>query len=132
MDKVACVILINGENQLLAYLRDDKQSIPFPNNWAVLGGHVEEGETILEALKRELKEEIDYDVQDPVFIKEFDDRAGCLVYVYRANIDKKLTELTLTEGQKLGYFSFEEFITLTIPEAFREFLIKHKERILIN
>jgi 8-oxo-dGTP diphosphatase len=36
---------------------------PFQGYWHVVGGHVEEGETLKEALKREFKEETNLDVE---------------------------------------------------------------------
>lgn len=128
--KVAAVIFLNEENELLLYLRDDKPSIPYPNSWALIGGHIEKNETILEALKREVKEEIDFEIKNPSYIDLFDDGAENEVYIYKSRINEKIENMELKEGQKLGYFSFEEAIKLKIPEPFKEFLIKNKEKIL--
>ena len=40
-------------------LRDDKSEIWEPNKWSLFGGHVEKGEMLIEALERELREELD-------------------------------------------------------------------------
>lgn len=130
-DYVAAVILLNGKKMLL-YLRDNIPSIPYPNNWALIGGHIEKGENILKALKRETKEEIGYELRDEdiAFIEEFRDGVGNLVYIHKAKIDKKINELHLTEGQKLGYFDFEEVMAMEkVPKPFVEFLIKNKDKI---
>ena len=42
---VAKIILFDKNDQLLIYLRDDKPTIPYPNNWDLLGGLVNKGET---------------------------------------------------------------------------------------
>lgn len=130
MKKITAVVLINEKNQFLLYLRDNKKTIPYPNHWSLLGGHVEKNETLLEALKREIKEEIDYNIEKPIFLDCFEDLVyGTLVYVYKSKINKKLSELNLTEGQKLGYFSFEKVIELKLPEILKNFFINNKNKI---
>lgn len=46
--------------RLLLLLRSP--TVPFPGQWEIPGGHVEEGETLEEALIREVKEETGFDV----------------------------------------------------------------------
>lgn len=130
--KVVGIIFINKNMKLLTYLRDNNDSILYPNHWSFLGGHIEEGETILDALKREIKEEIDYEVNtnEIIYLGEFYDEYGTLVYMYKSSINKKLNELTLTEGQRLGYFDFEEIYKLKLPPSLKEFLIKNKNKIM--
>lgn len=129
MERVVKAVLMNKEGKLLLHLRDDKPSISYPNFWSLLGGGVEENETLSEALKREIKEEIDYNLGGIVFLDTFYGSEK-LVYVYKSKIDKRVDELTLTEGQKLGFFSFEEVMKLKIPKILRDFLVKNKSKIL--
>lgn len=131
MKKCVSAILINENRELLFHLRDDKESISFPNYWSFLGGSVEKGETLLRALQREIKEEIGYQIKNPVFIAVLDDKIGHLTYMYKAGIDKKINEIHLTEGQKVEYLTYEEGIkNLRIPEVLKDFMIKYKDRIL--
>jgi 8-oxo-dGTP diphosphatase len=67
MEKIAAIILENDNGELLLYLRDEKPGIPFPHHWDLIGGHVEEGETTEQALFREVKEELNYDLVDYKF-----------------------------------------------------------------
>jgi len=127
--KVASVIFINEKNKLLLYLRDDKPSIPLPNLWCTLGGHVEEGESIKETLKREIQEEIGYDIKEPVFLEVINDEVGNIVYVYKKKINLKINELILTEGQRLGYFSLEEIKELKMPLILKKFILENKDKI---
>jgi len=129
MGKVAATIFVNEKKEFLFYLRDNKSTISYPGMWALIGGHLDGNETPYEALKREVKEEIDYDIKNPIFLDVVDDKVGNLAYIYKAKIDKKLDELILTEGQKLGFFSFEDAIKLHMPEPLRDFLIKYKNKI---
>ncbi|MBU1988692.1 MAG: NUDIX domain-containing protein, partial [Nanoarchaeota archaeon] len=57
--KATKIILVNQRNkEVLLYLRDNKPSIPHPGYWDLFGGSIEEGESPLESIKREVKEEI--------------------------------------------------------------------------
>jgi hypothetical protein len=58
-DRGAGVIFhILDTDQFLFYLRDDKDTIPFPNMTSILGGHFEDGEGPYDCAMRELKEEL--------------------------------------------------------------------------
>ncbi|MBO7936675.1 NUDIX domain-containing protein [Streptomyces sp. S9] len=47
---------LNGERHAFAQKRSGGRRL-FPGTWDIVGGHVEEGETLLEALAREVEEE---------------------------------------------------------------------------
>ena len=44
----------------LLQLRDDIDSIIYPGHWGLFGGHLDPGETPVQALMRELQEEISW------------------------------------------------------------------------
>ena len=50
------IILFNTNNQILLVLRDNKDSIPFPNTWNLLGGILENGESPEECIRKEIRE----------------------------------------------------------------------------
>jgi 8-oxo-dGTP diphosphatase len=56
MTVCACAIFINRGRLLLAKRAPHKAA--YPNSWDVIGGHVEAGETIEQALVREAEEEV--------------------------------------------------------------------------
>jgi 8-oxo-dGTP diphosphatase len=127
--KVATVIFINNKKEALFYLRDDKPTIPYPNFWSSLGGHVEGDESLLAALKREILEEIEYNLQKTEYLGMIKDNAKNLVYIYKSYIDLPLEKITLNEGQKLNYFSFDQIKSLKLPPPFKKFVLKNKNKI---
>ena len=57
---VALLGLINENNEVLISLRKDRSH--YNNVWEFPGGKVEEGETVDDALEREIKEELNIDI----------------------------------------------------------------------
>ena len=56
---VCCDVIIFNDNKEIFIQKRSGQRKLYPNCWEVPGGHVEENESILETLSRELKEETD-------------------------------------------------------------------------
>ncbi|MFK7847282.1 MAG: NUDIX domain-containing protein [Rhodothermales bacterium] len=112
MKHIATGLLFDRDHKLLIYLRDDKPSIPFPGYWDLFGGHVEAGETAEEALVREIKEELDYDLGPYYHYRDYVIEEGDTFentkHVYWAVIDKVAGELTLLEGQRLASISLSD------------------------
>jgi 8-oxo-dGTP diphosphatase len=110
------LIIENAEREILLQLRDDKPGLEYPNCWGTFGGQIEEGETPQEALLREIKEELDYDVESPGLYRvySFD---GYDIYMF-CTIDKKITlnDFNVREGQRAEFFSREA--AAKIPCAF--------------
>ncbi|MAG79053.1 hypothetical protein CMI40_01610 [Candidatus Pacearchaeota archaeon] len=131
-NKTTTAIFVNSRNELLFYLRDNKKTIPYPNYWCTLGGHFDENETPLQALKREIKEEIELEIEDKnlEFLGITYDIRGYKTYIYKSQIDKEINELVLNEGQELKFFGFEKMINLKMPESLRKFVIENKDKII--
>lgn len=62
---VAAVILLHDSTYLMQ-LRDDKPTITFPGAWGLFGGDVEAEETPLDAIRRELNEELGITNPEPL------------------------------------------------------------------
>lgn len=101
------IIFYNDEHNILLFLRDDTEDIPFPNHWDILGGHVKNGETPKECIIREMKEEIDISLEDPELFGMYymGDRTE---YTFWKKANLKIDDINLHEGQKLKWFSEEE------------------------
>jgi len=115
------MILINPEKKIFMLHRDDIPNIEIPNKWSFVGGALDRGETPLEGAIRETKEEIDFDATDVKLFKEYDDLA-IKRYVYVATIDKKISELNLTEGDDMGFFTVEEALKMDISRNTKRYI----------
>lgn len=127
MRQIATLILENPRGQLLLYLRDDKPSIPFPHHWDLFGGHVETGETVQEALVRELREELDLELDDFTFFRRYECLEGDAFpnakHVFTARIDRTADSLTLREGERLAWFDRREIPELRIANVLKSILL---------
>jgi 8-oxo-dGTP diphosphatase len=117
--KGTSIIFVNDQKQVLLFLRDDIPNIPYPNMWDVPGGHVGDGETPEECIVREMKEEMDLELEDfqLLSVMEFTDR---IEYTFwkKANLDIK--SITLHEGQKLKWFTESEVKNTILAYGFNE------------
>jgi len=130
MKLVAKIILVNPEKKLLMALRDNKAEISYPNHWANIGGEIEQGETPLEALKRELREEVSCKVYDIEVLGEgFIPDENCKVIFFKGKIFDKLENIRLYEGQKVNLFAFQELENLLIPPPIKKFILNNKNKI---
>ena len=129
MEKIAAIIFENDRGEILLYLRDNKPGIPFPNHWDLIGGHVEEGETPEEALIREVREELDFELRDYRFFKEYEclegDAYPNIKYIYSGRLNVPLQEITLLEGDRPFYFAREEIADVKLANILKSILMDY-------
>ena len=129
MEKIASVILENDKGELLLYLRDNKPGIPFPQHWDLIGGHIEEGETPEEALLREVKEELNIDLKQYKFFKEYicleGDAYPNIKYIYSGKINLPIEKITLLEGDYARYFKREAIQDLKFANILRSIVLEY-------
>jgi len=119
--KGASIVFLNEREEILLFLRDDDPKIPYPNMWDVPGGHVEDGETPEECIVREMKEEMDLELQDfKLFsVREFRDR---IEYTYSADAHFAIDEIDLREGQRLQWFTRSQVRRTELAYGFNQIL----------
>lgn len=105
----------NKLGKYLFVLRDDKPNIPNPNCWGLIGGGIEKGEEPIEALKREVKEEIGIELYDikkigvievPLTVKG--KTKIMLGHTFLSYTDAEVKDIELKEGQRVEYFTLDE------------------------
>ena len=121
--KGSSIIFINDTEQILLFLRDNKPDLPYPNMWDIPGGHVEANESPEKCIIREMKEEMDLDIDEfDLFSKiEFEDS---IEYTFWAKADFDIDEIELMEGQKLKWFTRDDAQQTTLAYGFNEILEK--------
>jgi 8-oxo-dGTP diphosphatase len=117
--KGTSIIFVNDQKQILLLLRDDKPGIPYPNMWDIPGGHVDDGETPEQCIVREMKEEMDLNLEEfqLLSVMEFVDR---IEYTFwkKANLD--IQSIKLHEGQQIKWFTEAEVKNTKLAYGFNE------------
>jgi 8-oxo-dGTP diphosphatase len=119
--KGTSLIFVNDRQEVLLILRDDDPGIAYPNMWDLPGGHVEEGETPLGCIQREMKEEMGLEIEGiaPFSVVPFDDRTE---YVFWKKMNFSVHSIRLTEGQRLRWFSRDEVERTPLAFGFNRIL----------
>ena len=110
--EAASVIFVNRDGELLLRLRDDRQDIPFPARWDLIGGAMEAGESPEDAAVRETLEELGLVLEE--FLYWGDIRGIVLLHVFMAPLDVAAASLNLTEGERVEWFDPESALALPL------------------
>ncbi len=104
------------KDSVLAILRDDKDGIPYPGHWDLPGGGREGGETPVEVVIRETREELGITLGPEVFVWQkfypgvVDARRMACFLVAAVN-DKQINNIRLgDEGQRWKLMTLQEFL----------------------
>ena len=101
----AGILLLNCNNEVLLLLRDDKVDIPFPNMWDIPGGKVEDNETPIEAIRREMMEEMSIKDLGEIQLFKIITSENITDYIFWKRLDLNPAEIDLQEGQRVEYFN---------------------------
>ncbi|KKQ45420.1 MAG: NUDIX hydrolase, partial [Candidatus Woesebacteria bacterium GW2011_GWA1_37_8] len=93
--KTAIAIIVN-DNKILFIKRDNIPTIAEPDKWQLPGGHLEEGETPIKALKRELVEEVSYSPKKIHYIGSLKNKVR-EVSIFWSYVDKNEAEDALAQ-----------------------------------
>jgi 8-oxo-dGTP pyrophosphatase MutT (NUDIX family) len=114
LDSVAA--LISMESRYLLQHREDRLGVSYPNCWGLFGGACEVGESAVEALRRELLEELNLEVTsyEPlltcVYDLWFEDRRTRKAFFSVELSEAQAGQLVLGEGQGMAWLHFEEIM----------------------
>jgi len=116
-DAVAALIVLD-DGRYVMQLRDAIPDIFYPDHWGCFGGAVDQGENPIQALRRELQEELDFEVVNAnEFIRfDFDLTNLGQKKVYRIYYEipvpaKSYARFKLHEGAQLKAFSGAEILS---------------------
>lgn len=113
---VSVISIIHHENRFLFVKRNPCDDI-FPGKWQNLGGKVELGETLEQAIRREVYEEIGIELNEdviPTFVKSYSwikdsDSPMRLGVIFLLELERKPINLILdSELVEYGWFTCEE------------------------
>lgn len=120
-------------------LRDDKPCIAAPGQWSLFGGRIASKETPLEAMKRELFEELTVRPKKLNFLWYKDYYCDIFRNIIRtwffiSELDNVWGSHQLKEGKAVDIFSFQDLKGLVIPSVMRQALNQYhlRESIVLN
>lgn len=116
---VVMIAIENSKHEFLMQKRVPEKG----GDWGVTGGHPKSGETPLEGIITEVKEELDFNIPKDI-IQEFNrgcDGSDCYV-MYYANIDLEIDKLNIQKEEltEVRWFSIDELNTMVEKNELNE------------
>ncbi|MGM5481649.1 MAG: NUDIX domain-containing protein [Nanobdellota archaeon] len=107
--EVAEIVFYDDYNRLLLQGREGISK--FGEEWTFFGGRLEAGETPKQALTREIKEELEYELKEYRFLmyqkQEMTEEITTIQHIYIGDAPE-LSEVNLREGSDIRFFTIEE------------------------
>jgi 8-oxo-dGTP diphosphatase len=129
---VITAIVLNKNNKFLLVKRKENQEI-HPGKWLLPGGKLEEDESLFQALKREIKEETNLEIEDNkeyihdyIFPRPNKDLTLGLTFVVKATNDNislnknEYDDFVWITPKELEKYDYLEFIKKEIDKAFKK------------
>jgi len=119
-------------------LRDDDPSIIYPNKWDIVGGHIENDESPIEAVIREKDEEIGpIRIYDLLYLRqitlkeEFNGRMfDTRLSLFHAKTIVSIEEMCLgDEGQAINYFSLDQILNINTVPFIKEYIRQNRNEL---
>lgn len=103
---------ISDDHKILLHNRAKDGKSRFGEGWGLIGGRIEKGETYEENLKRELLEELGYELRDAKYIGDYySKKSDLMVHLFVARYPGSYAFRETNEGDmrnSVELFSFEE------------------------
>jgi ADP-ribose pyrophosphatase YjhB (NUDIX family) len=121
------LLIVTEDGGLLLHHRDNKPEIPHPDCWAGFGGAVEDGETVEDAVRREVNEETGLHIADPIFLTEAVDHEGDgrTVSVFYIVGGVSPDDIDLHEGAGVGVHRIDDLPDLKMTPFVRRAIYSH-------
>ena len=122
IDEAAVIVPYNSRKEVLLQLRDIEPGI---NTWVLFGGKIEKGEKPEETLKRELKEELEWNIKNftlfNVYLPNLTKNQERKLFVYMTPLES-IKNFKIHEGFKFNFFSKEELKNIKLGFDFERIL----------
>ena len=123
MQSSHAILLLDG--LYILQLRDNEPDIAAPGTWSLFGGMIQKGETPVEAIKREMAEELCIETcffQPFGFRDYYSDFEGSVIrtWFFVSDVTSLWPGHRLTEGQDVQVFQFDELLMLAVPPVMRQ------------
>jgi 8-oxo-dGTP diphosphatase len=115
LDSVAALIFRPDGRYLLQH-RENRSDISYPNWWSLFGGARDPGERAEDAMRRELREELEFTVRECVpflgctFERWFEGRRTRRIFFSVETSERETQALVLHEGQGMAWFTLDEIL----------------------
>ena len=125
--------IIYSKGKILLQLRDEKPNIFYPGCWGLFGGNVDKNEEPVDALKRELEEEIRFQPKTLKLLFSWNHyKYNSILHFFLVPLSIDYEDLCLNEGQSMKLFSLEEINKLKITPSLKKNLHKMDQQLLYN
>jgi len=132
IQSVHAVLILDG-NYILQ-LRDSKPDIAASGQWGLFGGRIDTGETPLEAIKREVYEELSIKPAEyrhlwcTDYFSPFQ-RTVIRTWFFVSDVTAAWPDHKLKEGEAVRSFQFKQLAGLDIPPKMYEALIRFHQQV---
>lgn len=116
--KVVAAVLVSDDRVLLCHRHPSRQW--YPDVWDLPGGHIEPGETQLEALQRELREElaVELNPSSAIFLHSYSPHAGLYLAIWAvSDWVGTVTNAALEEHDNIGWFDLLQLQALDLADS---------------
>lgn len=115
--RAVAALIVLEDNRYLLQLRDQKRGIFFPGHWGLFGGAVEAGESAIDAVHRELHEELGLVVSEARSLTDFTFTFGRYGDITRHYFEipyssASVISLRLQEGAEMRAFHASDILNL--------------------